>query len=45
MGHGPPEVAQWTPLQQLAVLNPKKFADKLFFATDEEYERWLTSRR
>jgi hypothetical protein len=45
MGHGPPEVAGWTPLQQLAVLNPRKFADSLWFRTEEEYARWLTSRQ
>jgi hypothetical protein len=34
-----------TPWQQLCLLNPKNAQDTVTFDTEEEYLRWLTTRR
>lgn len=39
------EIALMTPYQQLALLNPDTMSDTLFFATQDEFERWQTRRQ
>lgn len=44
-GLTPNAIAEHTPWQILSMWNPNETTDTLYFATDAEYQRWLTSRR